>query len=165
MAETSPITPDRAHLLFDELEGEGSRKETRIHTSGIGDGGNEIGMGKVPWDTIRRNIPNGGLIACRVPADHLIVAGVSNRKLYALAGGVLAACAAKKGPQAFSIPTASREASYCGSWSSKGRWWTAFSGRATAIVDGLELGAVCGAACGDGAAHALSVGAREPLFE
>src|SRR5207245_11338639 len=43
----------------------------------------------MPWDTIRRNIPDGGLIACRVPADHLIVAGVSNWGAYALAAGVL----------------------------------------------------------------------------
>jgi len=77
------------HLLFDELFEQGFSEETRIHTIGIGDGGNEIGMGKMPWDTIRRNIPRGGLIACRVPADELIVAGVSNWGAYALAAGVL----------------------------------------------------------------------------
>ena len=57
-------------------------------TIGIGDGGNEIGMGKIPWDVIRRNIPDGGRIACRVATDHLIVAGVSNWGAYALAAGV-----------------------------------------------------------------------------
>jgi hypothetical protein len=57
-------------------------------TLGIGDGGNEIGMGKLPWEVIRRNIPGGGIIACRVPADYLIVAGVSNWGAYALAAGV-----------------------------------------------------------------------------
>ena len=57
-------------------------------TIGIGDGGNEIGMGKVPWDVIRRNVPHGGLTACRVPCDHLIVAGVSNWGAYGLAAGV-----------------------------------------------------------------------------
>jgi hypothetical protein len=57
-------------------------------TIGVGDGGNEIGMGKVPWDVIRRNIPRGGIIACRVATDHLIVAGVSNWGAYALASGV-----------------------------------------------------------------------------
>ena len=56
-------------------------------TIGIGDGGNEIGMGKVPWDIIRRNIARGGVIACRVATDHLIVAGVSNWGAYALAAG------------------------------------------------------------------------------
>jgi hypothetical protein len=57
-------------------------------TIGVGDGGNEIGMGKVRWDTIRRNVPGGGIVACRVPADFLIVAGVSNWGAYALAAGV-----------------------------------------------------------------------------
>ncbi len=57
-------------------------------TIGIGDGGNEIGMGKIPHETIVKNIPNGDLIHCRVPADHLIVAGVSNWGAYALAAGV-----------------------------------------------------------------------------
>jgi hypothetical protein len=74
-----------AHRLFDEA----IAARTTIHTIGIGDGGNEIGMGKMPWDTIRRNIPRGGLIACRVPTDELIVAGVSNWGAYALAAGVL----------------------------------------------------------------------------
>jgi hypothetical protein len=74
-----------AHLLFEHA----ARLAPQVTTIGIGDGGNEIGMGKVPWDTIRRNIPNGGLIACRVPTDHLIVAGVSNWGAYALAAGVL----------------------------------------------------------------------------
>jgi hypothetical protein len=59
-----------------------------LTTIGIGDGGNEVGMGKVPWDVVRRNIPDGGRIACRVPTDHLIVAGVSNWGAYALAAGV-----------------------------------------------------------------------------
>ena len=57
-------------------------------TLAIGDGGNEIGMGKIPHETIVKNIPNGDLIHCRVPADYLIVAGVSNWGAYALAAGV-----------------------------------------------------------------------------
>lgn len=55
---------------------------------GIGDGGNEIGMGKIPHETIVKNIPNGDLIHCRVPTDYLIVAGVSNWGAYALAAGI-----------------------------------------------------------------------------
>jgi hypothetical protein len=74
-----------AHLLFEKPPGVmvGGRV-----TIGIGDGGNEIGMGKLPWATIRKNIPNGGLVACRVPTDHLILAGISNWGAYALAAGV-----------------------------------------------------------------------------
>ena len=73
-----------AHLVFEET----ARAKPPVVTIGIGDGGNEIGMGKIPWRTIQRNIPNGGLIACRVPTDYLIVAGVSNWGGYALAAGV-----------------------------------------------------------------------------
>jgi D-glutamate cyclase len=57
-------------------------------TIGIGDGGNEIGMGAIPWDVIRRNIPGGDVIACRVPTDDLVVCGISNWGAYALASGV-----------------------------------------------------------------------------
>jgi hypothetical protein len=69
-----------AHLLF-----EGPRDYITI---GIGDGGNEIGMGKVPFATICKNIPNGEVVACRTATDFLIVAGVSNWGAYALAAGV-----------------------------------------------------------------------------
>lgn len=76
---TTTVSP--AHRLF-EAAARG------VTTIGIGDGGNEIGMGKLPWDVIRRNIPNGGVVACRVPTDHLIIAGVSNWGAYGLAAGV-----------------------------------------------------------------------------
>jgi hypothetical protein len=77
--ETAP-----AHHLF---EGVKSRNPGTI-TIGIGDGGNEIGMGKIPWATIRRNVANGAVIACRVPADFLVVCGISNWGAYALAAGI-----------------------------------------------------------------------------
>ena len=41
-------------------------------------------MGKLPWATIRKNVPQGGVVACRVATDYLIVAGVSNWGAYAL---------------------------------------------------------------------------------
>lgn len=71
-----------AHLFFEQAVAIPGMK-----TLGIGDGGNEIGMGKIPWDVIRRNVPNGGLVACRVPTDYLIVAGISNWGAYGLAAG------------------------------------------------------------------------------
>jgi hypothetical protein len=73
-----------AHHLFDDA----AVSDPPVRTIGIGDGGNEIGMGKIPWHVIRRNIPNGEAIACRVPTSQLIVAGVSNWGAYALAAGV-----------------------------------------------------------------------------
>jgi hypothetical protein len=74
-----------AHLLFEKMPWAMIGGRTTI---GIGDGGNEIGMGKVPWATIRKNVPRGGQVACRVSTDYLIVAGVSNWGAYALASGV-----------------------------------------------------------------------------
>lgn len=55
---------------------------TDVPTVGIGDGGNEIGMGKLA-DVIAEHLP---LIPCRVAADHLIAAAVSNWGAIALAG-------------------------------------------------------------------------------
>lgn len=65
-----------------------SAQKHRPLTLGIGDGGNEIGMGKIPWSVIRDNIPNGGQIACRIATDFLLVAGISNWGAYALASGI-----------------------------------------------------------------------------
>jgi hypothetical protein len=61
-----------------------------IKTIGIGDGGNEIGMGSIPWSEFVRRLPDppGAKIACRVPCDYTIVAGVSNWGGYALAAAV-----------------------------------------------------------------------------
>ena len=62
-------------------------------TIGIGDGGNEIGMGSLPKDVVENDIPNGHLIASTTPCDHLIVASVANWGAYALIGAL-----AKLGP-------------------------------------------------------------------
>jgi hypothetical protein len=56
-------------------------------TVGIGDGGNELGMGLAGWELIADRIPNGGAIACRVKTNHLIVCGVSNWGGWALGAG------------------------------------------------------------------------------
>ncbi|XP_062253520.1 D-glutamate cyclase, mitochondrial-like isoform X3 [Platichthys flesus] len=58
-----------------------------IITTGIGDGGNELGMGKLK-ETVKNLMPNGTLIACDVPADYAITAGVSNWGGYAVACGL-----------------------------------------------------------------------------
>lgn len=60
------------HLLF--VEG-----ETPLpYTIGIGDGGNEIGMGKLSSDFISEHIEQGETIACRVSCKNLLIAGISN---------------------------------------------------------------------------------------
>lgn len=53
-------------------------------TIAIGDGGNELGMGRVPRLLISRHVPLGDLIGCIIPADHLITAGVSHWGAYGL---------------------------------------------------------------------------------
>lgn len=50
----------------------------------VGDGGNEIGMGKLPPGLIARTVPNGDRIACTTTCDRLVVAGVSNWGAYGL---------------------------------------------------------------------------------
>jgi D-glutamate cyclase len=50
----------------------------------IGDGGNEMGMGKLPSALIAAEVPNGAAIASVTSCDHLIVAGVSNWGAYGL---------------------------------------------------------------------------------
>lgn len=50
----------------------------------VGDGGNEIGMGRLPAGLIARTVPNGAEIACVTSCDHLTVAGVSNWGAYGL---------------------------------------------------------------------------------
>ena len=58
----------------------------------VGDGGNEIGMGKLPAGLIALTVPNGGEIACVTSCDHLVVAGVSNWGAY----GLMAALAVRR---------------------------------------------------------------------
>ncbi len=68
-AHTAPL-----HLLFNSLDNN-LKKITYI---GIGDGGNELGMGKIPKDIIYNNIQYGRKIACVTSCNYLIVCGVSN---------------------------------------------------------------------------------------
>jgi len=58
-----------------------------VSTIGIGDGGNELGMGKV-YDSVIRHIPNGEVIACKTSCDFVIAAGVSNWAGLAVALGL-----------------------------------------------------------------------------
>ena len=56
-------------------------------STGIGDGGNEVGMGLVV-DAVRAHVANGPAIACVTPADALLTVGVSNWGGWALAAAV-----------------------------------------------------------------------------
>jgi hypothetical protein len=70
---------------LDDLFLEAARRG--LTTVGIGDGGNEIGMGKV-FAAALESIPHGKEIASTVPTDFCIAAGVSNWGAYGLAGAL-----------------------------------------------------------------------------
>jgi len=76
----------KAHRVFETIE----RRRLPIHTIGIGDGGNEIGMGKAPWNVLRESIAigPGHRTACRIATDWTIVAGVSDWGAMTLAASV-----------------------------------------------------------------------------
>jgi D-glutamate cyclase len=57
-------------------------------TIGIGDLGNEIGMGSLPYELVAGSVPRGDRIWCRVACDYPIIGGVSNWAGAALLGAV-----------------------------------------------------------------------------
>jgi hypothetical protein len=75
------------YRLFEDLP----RHRPLAHSIGIGDGGNEIGMGSIPWDHLHRRLEGASLacIPCRIATDWNIIAGTSNWGGYALAAAVL----------------------------------------------------------------------------
>ena len=121
-----------AHWLMEAAAGQ----QPPMITLGIGDGGNEQGMGKIPWDVIRRNIPRGNLVACRVPADHLIVCGISNWGEYGLAAGVRLLRSAPPDADLFDVD---RERALLQEMVQQGPLVDGVSGLQTATVDGLDF--------------------------
>jgi hypothetical protein len=121
-----------AHRLF-ERNHDGRDALTTI---GIGDGGNEIGMGKISPEVIGRNVPNGELIACCVPTDHLIVCGVSNWGAYALAAGVASLRGASLDPSLFDVE---REREYLRIMVKQGPLVDGVTAQPTVTVDGLSF--------------------------
>ena len=107
-----------------------------VTTIGIGDGGNEIGMGKIPVEMIARNIPHGERIACRVPTHHLIVAGVSNWGAYALAAGVAVLRGQRLPASLFDVE---RERNLLRIMVEEGPLVDGVTGRQTVTVDGLAF--------------------------
>jgi D-glutamate cyclase len=127
---TAQISP--AHLLVEAAQGQ----SPPITTIGIGDGGNEIGMGKISWDVIRRNIPRGALVACRVPTDYLIVCGVSNWGAYGLATGVRLL---RKAPRDAGLFDLEREQELLQLMVAQGPLVDGISGKQVVAVDGLTF--------------------------
>lgn len=109
-------------------------REPQTTWIGIGDGGNEVGMGKVPHETVVKNIPKGDQIHCRVASDHLIVAGVSNWGAYALAAGVYVLRGVRPAANQFN---GDREQVILEIMVREGPLVDGVTGRQTATVDGL----------------------------
>jgi len=57
-------------------------------TIGIGDGGNEIGMGNVPADVVTSSVDQGAVVRCAIGCDALVFGGVSNWAAIALGAAV-----------------------------------------------------------------------------
>lgn len=74
------------HHLFEEI----AARRPNATTIGIGDGGNEIGMGRFTWSEIRSRLSGerADQIPCRIATQHTIVAGISNWGAYALAASI-----------------------------------------------------------------------------
>lgn len=102
-----------------------------IVTIGIGDGGNEVGMGSVREEIIR-HIPHGDVIATIVAADLLVVAGTSNWGAW----GLLAGLSLLAGQSL--LPTMEQATEHLTRAVSAGAV-DGISGQSTITVDGLEL--------------------------
>ena len=62
-------------------------RENMIATSAVGDGGNELGMGKIKG-IVKRDVDKGSLICAQFETDNLIVAGVSNWGAFGICAGL-----------------------------------------------------------------------------
>jgi hypothetical protein len=81
----------KTHFLLEY----GKKLNRFIETVGIGDRGNEIGAGKIPWEVFKENAATNreSVFCCRMKTDYFISCGISNWGGYAL----LAAVALAKG--------------------------------------------------------------------
>ncbi len=140
--EVPPVGHDRCHNMRGRDITANTSPAERLFsaggptTIGIGDGGNEIGMGKVPWDVVRRNVPLGDRIACRVATDHLLVCGVSNWGAYALGAGVRLLRGAEHDAELFSP---AREKELLEWMVERGPLVDGPSGHPEALVDGVPF--------------------------
>jgi len=76
----------KTHFLLEFQEKLG----LRIESIGIGDRGNEIGAGRIPWEIFKGNSTENqeATFCCRMETDYFISCGISNWGGYALLAGV-----------------------------------------------------------------------------
>lgn len=107
-------------------------------TIAIGDGGNEIGMGKIERKIIAKNIKNGNQIACCTMANHLVVAGVSNWGAWGLLAAIATILPQKKGELTATI-TPEKELEMLRYINQHGPSVDGMTGVSRDTVDGLEF--------------------------
>lgn len=76
----------KTHLLL-EIQ---KKWRLPIESIGIGDRGNEIGAGRIPWEVFKDHSPTHreAIFCCRMKTDYFISSGISNWGGYALLAGV-----------------------------------------------------------------------------
>lgn len=82
--EISHLVEDTDHLIQEFMN-------DQIPLYAIGDGGNEVGMGKIKG-YIKKHVKNGDLIAADIAADQLLISGVSNWGAYAVIASLSHIC-------------------------------------------------------------------------
>ena len=105
-------------------------------TIGVGDGGNEIGMGKFAWGDLLTCItkPSPRGILTRVACRHAIIAGTSNWGALGLAAAV---ALARNSPESFGMITPESQQAILESMVGKGPAVDGVTRRAEPTVDGL----------------------------
>ncbi len=121
-----------------DFSGPFERAGDSLFTIGLGDGGNELGLGKFDWSQLAVRLE--GLadprILCRIACDAAVVAGTSNWAAYGLA----AATAALAGqPDAFAPVTPERETAVLEATVLRGPAVDGITRRFEPTVDGLPL--------------------------
>lgn len=73
------------HALFEEAQ-----QRRQVSVLAVGDGGNEIGMGRFSWSQVSARLGStvAAKIPCRIAAQHTVISGTSNWGAYALAAAV-----------------------------------------------------------------------------
>lgn len=109
-----------------------------VVTIGLGDGGNELGLGKFLWSDLRcrlESVADPGIL-CRVAADHAIVAGTSNWAAYGLAAATAVAAGRT---EAFAPVTSESQRHILEAMVRDGPAVDGVSRRREATVDGLPM--------------------------
>jgi hypothetical protein len=124
----------KAERLFELVQ----QEHSEVTTIGIGDGGNEIGMGSYAWEVLRAALGSaiGGRVVSRIAARHTLLAGVSDWAAYAVA---LAVCHLRRAQRSAVDWNAPAQRELIELLVREAGAVDGVTGRPTATVDGLDL--------------------------